>query len=238
MATRTGDGKAAYLWAYGSTYPVVKVEGADYGEVESWLGSTVINSLKTAASSSVSSKLEAIRSVLSGKDVQVTTYTYIPGVGMESMTAPNGNVTYYEYDGCGRLGNIKDNDRKTVETYSYHLVSGQSFSPTVVAFSNVSSGSSYVTADIVCEGDCEVTFELSGDLNIAGSCVEYYLDGNFYTYSQPFSLSTTLTLTAGTHTFEAYLYNTSSPDEYAAITITAVDSPNTLGSNLTIQVQP
>lgn len=238
VTTRTGNGKAAYLWAYGSTYPVVKVEGADYGEVEGWLGTATVNSLKTATGSSVASRLENIRNTLSTKDVQVTTYTYIPGVGMESMTAPNGNVTYYEYDGCGRLVRIGDNDNKTVETYGYHWVTGQSFSPTVVAFSNVNSGNGHVSADIVCEGTCEVTFQLDGNLSSTGSCVEYYLDGNFYTYSQPFSLSTTLTLTAGTHTFEAYLYNTSSSGEYAAITITAVDSPNTLGSSLTIQVQP
>ena len=32
-----------------------------------------------------------------------TTYTYIPLVGIESVTAPNGEKTSYLYDGEGRL---------------------------------------------------------------------------------------------------------------------------------------
>ncbi len=49
----------------------------------------------------------------------MTTYTYLPGVGMTSKMDTNGKAIYYEYDGFGRLSAIRDNDRNLVESYEY-----------------------------------------------------------------------------------------------------------------------
>lgn len=38
-----------------------------------------------------------------------TTYDYHPLVGVKSVTDPNGKVIYYEFDGFGRLSNVRDN---------------------------------------------------------------------------------------------------------------------------------
>lgn len=111
--------KTVYLWGYGSMYPVAKIEGATYAEVESWLSATTINNL-AANTTTVPTALNAIRSTLSGKGVLVTTYTYQPLVGMTSMTAPNGEVTTYEYDSLGHLSKVKDPNGKVVEQYDYH----------------------------------------------------------------------------------------------------------------------
>lgn len=111
--------KTVYLWGYGSMYPVAKIEGATYAEVESWLGATTINNLADNTTT-VSAVLNTIRSILSGKGVLLTTYTYTPQVGMISMTAPNGEVTTYEYDALGRLTKVKNHHGKVVEQYDYH----------------------------------------------------------------------------------------------------------------------
>lgn len=111
--------KTVYLWGYGSMYPVAKIEGATYAEVESWLGATTINNLADNTTT-VSAVLNTIRSILSGKGVLLTTYTYTPQVGMASMTAPNGEVTTYEYDALGRLTKVKNHHGKVVEQYDYH----------------------------------------------------------------------------------------------------------------------
>lgn len=221
--------KFVFLWGYGNRYPVARIEGATYNEVETWAGSTLINSLETATGSSVAAILGNIRNSLSTKDVLVTTYTYSPGIGMTSMTDPNENTTHYEYDSFGRLIRIKDNNGNTMETYSYHLMKEKTYTPTVVTFSITSEGNEYVAADITCQDTCEVTFELYGNLDASGAYAEYSLDGELHTYSGTFNQNITLTLEAGTHHFEISLYNTESSDEYAAISIDSVNSPNTIG---------
>lgn len=51
---------------------------------------------------------------------QMTTFTYDPLVGMTSMTDANGRVTYYEYDGMGRLKSVKDEEGNLVQGQEYH----------------------------------------------------------------------------------------------------------------------
>ncbi len=54
------------------------------------------------------------------KEAQMTTYTYSPLIGVTSSTDAKGLTTYYEYDGLGRLQNIKDQNGNIVKNYDYH----------------------------------------------------------------------------------------------------------------------
>ncbi|MDR0863863.1 MAG: hypothetical protein LBO74_02890 [Candidatus Symbiothrix sp.] len=51
---------------------------------------------------------------------QVTTFTYKPLVGIETVTDWHGILTTYEYDGFGRLQTIKDENSRAVENHDYH----------------------------------------------------------------------------------------------------------------------
>ena len=64
------------------------------------------------------SRLDEIR--VYPRSAQMTTYTYEPGVGITSVTDPNNQTLYYEYDNFGRLINNKDQDGQVMQTYQYH----------------------------------------------------------------------------------------------------------------------
>lgn len=50
----------------------------------------------------------------------MTTYTYLPLVGITSITDENNNSTYYEYDSFGRLEYIKDNNKQILKNIEYN----------------------------------------------------------------------------------------------------------------------
>lgn len=51
---------------------------------------------------------------------QMTTYTYSSLVGMTTSCDADNRVTYYYYDGFGRLKWVKDQDGNIIKTYQYH----------------------------------------------------------------------------------------------------------------------
>ena len=50
----------------------------------------------------------------------ITTYTYIPLVGVSTITDPKGNKTTYKYDALGRLVQVKDRDNNILTENEYH----------------------------------------------------------------------------------------------------------------------
>lgn len=53
------------------------------------------------------------------KGAQMTTYTYDPLIGMTSQCDAAGRITYYEYDGFGRLKVIRDENKNVLKTFDY-----------------------------------------------------------------------------------------------------------------------
>ena len=50
----------------------------------------------------------------------ITTYTYIPLIGVSTITDPKGNTMTYTYDSFGRLQNVKDKDGNILSENEYH----------------------------------------------------------------------------------------------------------------------
>jgi YD repeat-containing protein len=53
-------------------------------------------------------------------NVQITSYTYDPLIGVTSMTDARGNVMYYEYDNLNRLKHVKDKDGNILSENLYN----------------------------------------------------------------------------------------------------------------------
>ncbi|WP_276504403.1 hypothetical protein [Terrimonas pollutisoli] len=115
---KENDVKHTYLWGYNGAYPVAEVIGVDYANVIATpgLNLTVIQSSATT-DANMRAELNKIRATY--PSALVITYTYQPLVGMTSQTDANNRITYYEYDGFGRLKLIKDMYGNIIKTMDY-----------------------------------------------------------------------------------------------------------------------
>ena len=110
-----------FLWGYNGEYPVAVIEGATYSEVSQHLPASLINNIQaTINDAQMIAYLNQVRSCLDGSGFLVTTYTYLPLVGMTSKTTPNGITTYYVYDSRKRLSAIKDSSGSVLQQFYYH----------------------------------------------------------------------------------------------------------------------
>ncbi|WP_299101960.1 RHS repeat domain-containing protein [uncultured Winogradskyella sp.] len=128
LQVKKSDGMdITYIYGYGNSLPVAKIENATYSQVSGHVaniqsksnldndhcqdsGSCNEKNLRTA--------LNALRSSL--PDAMISTYTYDPLIGVTSMTDPNGNIAYYEYDEFNRLVRVKDKDGYILNENKYH----------------------------------------------------------------------------------------------------------------------
>ncbi|GHT00095.1 hypothetical protein FACS189421_11700 [Bacteroidia bacterium] len=127
--SKDGNDKVVYLWGYNYQYPVAKIENATYSDICKIVGNNNEATGKTALDN-IAKKEEPVtadwttinnlRTNPSLSNAMVTTYTYKPLVGIQTMTDPRGVKTTYEYDTFGRLQAIKDENGKTIENYNYH----------------------------------------------------------------------------------------------------------------------
>lgn len=137
-----------------------------------------------------------------------------------SSSVPGASTSYRQYDSARRLERQKDKDGKVVERYAYHPLNGSGITlpetetdvPVVVQFTGISQSGSTASAQIVCTGDCQVTFYLMGEAN--EGMAEYMLDGNYYSYTGAFGDYVTLNLTEGSHSFSASVSSSESASLY------------------------
>ncbi|GHT24931.1 hypothetical protein AGMMS4957_18830 [Bacteroidia bacterium] len=120
----TIDGiSTVYLWSYKGQYPIAEIKDATYSDVEQ-AAKIVFSVANMDALASMEKPNEtklkdgSLQKAL--PNAMVTTYTYKPLVGIETITDPRGVTVTYEYDTFGRLKTIKDENNKMLENYEYH----------------------------------------------------------------------------------------------------------------------
>lgn len=108
----------SYIWGYNLNYPVAKIENASRKDIEAILGAGYHAGSGPLSSSSI----DLLKSNL--PNALITIYTYNPGIGIATVTDPNGFKSTYEYDTVGRLKIIKDKDNNIVKLYDYNYMIG------------------------------------------------------------------------------------------------------------------
>ena len=120
--------KVSYLWGYNYGFPVAEIKNVTYDQVLSVLGQTLINELNNSpgTDAEVRQKLQPLYTHPSLKGALITVFTYNTMFGVTSVTDNNGLITFYNYDGLGRLKTVKDNDQNVVKNIVYKYRSSQS----------------------------------------------------------------------------------------------------------------
>lgn len=116
-AVKDNSQRIAYIYGYGSLYPVAKIEGAGYdyfpeefGQMKSYTDSVMlVNECAT------------LRSSLRGVGL-VTSYTYYPLEGVSSVVTPNGNRKSFHYNEFGELAAELDYGHNSEKEYSYYYM--------------------------------------------------------------------------------------------------------------------
>lgn len=120
---KPNDIPVTLLWGYNNTLVVAEIKNATYAQVRDALGGdAMVASIaeSTALSQAQIDLLNNLRENTSLQQAQLTTYTHKPLVGVETLTNPAGQTTFYNYDDVGRLVAIKDHNQQIVKKYSYH----------------------------------------------------------------------------------------------------------------------
>ncbi len=116
---RDGASKTVYLWGYKKQYLIADIKGATYDEVKTVLGQTLIDNLSDSMNPDVSNLDKKLRTGFQNKQVEITTYTYKPLIGKQTMKDPRNIETIYKYDDFGRLLKVTENG-KIINEYRYN----------------------------------------------------------------------------------------------------------------------
>lgn len=114
--------KISYIWGYNKTHPVAKIENMAYASIPA----NLITSIQTASDSNnvetqLLAALNSLRNAPQLANTMVTTYTYIPLVGISTSTDPKGDYARYVYDDYGRLKAVYDRNGNLLSENEYHF---------------------------------------------------------------------------------------------------------------------
>jgi YD repeat-containing protein len=111
----------SYIYGYNKSVPIAMIENATYAQIATALGITT-TALQEYNESNLTT-INTLRSLLPA--ARVTTYTYIPLVGVSTVTDARGKTVTYAYDNFGRLKSVKDQNGKLLSENEYHYKTQQ-----------------------------------------------------------------------------------------------------------------
>lgn len=110
------DRPTCIVWGCNGLYPVAKIENCSLYEFEKILLSCHQGNISDAA---LPSYLQYV--IYRRNDMEMTTYDYIPNVGITCIQDPAERRTYYDYDRDGKLSRIADDELRLIKAFKYHI---------------------------------------------------------------------------------------------------------------------
>lgn len=107
----------SYIYSSDGQYLLAKLENASYGSIPSGLLSNIQSANDQAG---LITACNILRSDSSMSDAMITSYSYIPLVGVSSVTDPRGTTVYYHYDEHNRLEYVEDQNGKVLSKNEYN----------------------------------------------------------------------------------------------------------------------
>lgn len=155
--TDTRGIRESFLWGYKGRYPVARVNNSSFDDLNHLLNNSA-NTIRDMATLSDNKFIEL-------KNLGIRTqqwnslyslYRYRPGVGLTEAVAPNLSTTTYQYNGYGKLTEIRDNGGHLIEQYDYKIVTVEPLS-----------------ASLVCDASCYKNNELKASVKCNGGSGVY-----------------------------------------------------------------
>lgn len=97
----------SYIWGYNDQYPIAKIENASYEDIRIALSLSDIAAVENLSEADLG-QINGLRDSL--PNAMITTYEYLPMIGIAKVTDPRGYTSHYEYDANNRLQFVKDKD--------------------------------------------------------------------------------------------------------------------------------
>lgn len=114
MLQKSGEA-TSYIWGLNNQHPVAKIEG----KTRAALDQNILQAVENATYGGLPAALNTLRSSLNNDKAMLTTYTYKPLAGVETITDPKGDYITYHYDEFGRLDYVKDKDGNFLSENEY-----------------------------------------------------------------------------------------------------------------------
>ncbi|KQT35598.1 hypothetical protein ASG22_00810 [Chryseobacterium sp. Leaf405] len=126
-----------YIWGYGQTLPIAKIEGVTYGQLmqkfnlnpndnQAYLNLEIVQKsnvdLDANSEATLLNSLKSFRSAIDFQNHRTTTYTHNPSIGVTNMILPNNSKESFAYNNEDKLEKIFDNSGKIMKEYFYHRV--------------------------------------------------------------------------------------------------------------------
>ena len=121
--TTKGNIPTAIIWGYNNTAPIAKIEGATYAEALNLASDIITKSnedVDVSKEKLLMNALDAFRNQSAFKNLNITTYTYDPLVGVTSITPSTGLREFYKYDSVGRLQSVVDANGNILKENNYN----------------------------------------------------------------------------------------------------------------------